>query len=562
MTGIKARRVMIIGLDGATLDLIRPWAEAGVLPTFRRLMESAAWGTLRTIMPPVTPTAWSSFLTGMNPGKHGLFDFTVRQKDSYRTDLVNATNREGPSLWKLLSEAGRRVTVFNVPLTYPPEQIDGLMVSGLLTPAGAEDATWPLELQQELQQAIPEFNFSPPGMYSRGHDLEFVHSVRALNETTLKATRYLMERQPWDCLVSVFMGTDIMSHFMWKHMESNGATAPAPIRDVLANAIRDCYRDVDGALAELIERAGDDTYVIVMSDHGFGEMDYYMSVNAWLIDRGFLRFKRTPMSQARHLLYRLGVTPLNVYGLLLALRLGNRMRKTARKNIGLVARLLRLCFLSFDDVDWSRTRAYSHGYGGPIFLNLKGREPQGIVAPGREYEAVVDELIRGLQQLKEPGTNLAFVGEIHRSNSIYSGPHVGRAPDLIFFPRDPKYAVLGLAEFPSSRWLTPSPDRSGHHRMDGILFVSGPGIRPGYQIRGASIMDVAPTVLALMGVPIPTVMDGQVLESAFTADLREHLDVTHIDRETSMPEQQFVPEMSSEDEEVLRERLRDLGYIG
>jgi predicted AlkP superfamily phosphohydrolase/phosphomutase len=398
-------------------------------------------------------------------------------------------------------------------------------------------------------------------MYSRGQDLEFVRSVRTLNQTTLKVTHYLMDRQPWDFLVSIFMGTDIMSHFMWKHMQSRGATAPEGIRDILANAIRDCYRDVDAALAELMEKVGDETYVIVMSDHGFGAMDSYMSVNAWLIERGYLKFKRTPLAQARYLAYRLGITPLNVYGLLLALRLGDRMRQTSRKNIGLVQKIVKSGFLSFNDVDWSRTRAYSYGYGGPIFVNLKGREPQGIVDPGAAYDRLIDELVADLKQLKEPGTGLPFVGEIHPGRTIYSGPNVDRAPDLIF-PRDPRYAGLGLAEFPSNRWLTPSPDRSGHHRMDGIIFMSGPGIRPGYEITGASIMDVAPTVLALMDVPIPEAMDGRVLEAAMDPELRRQLNITYTSGEEAATTQPFAPEMSGEDEELLRERLRNLGYIG
>jgi predicted AlkP superfamily phosphohydrolase/phosphomutase len=552
---------MIIGLDGATLDLIRPWAAAGVLPTFRRLMENGTWGTLRTIIPPMTPTAWSSFLTGMNPGKHGLFDFTIRKEDEYDTYLVNAGYRDGPSLWRLLSQAGRRVTVFNVPITYPPEQVNGPMVSGLLTPAGATDATWPPELQRELEQAIPDFNFSPPGMHSRGQELEFVRAVRALNRTTLQATRYLMERQPWDFLISVFMGVDVMSHFMWRHMETGGASAPEPLRGVLASAIQDCYRDMDDVLAELMQAVGDDTHVIIMSDHGFGGMDSYMSVNAWLVGRGYLRFKRNPLSQLRYIMYRLGITPLSVYGLLLALRMGNMMRQTSRRNIGLVQKIVKTAFLSLEDVDWSHTQAYSIGYGGPIFVNLRGREPQGIVEPGAEYEALIDELIADLRSLQEPGMGLPFVGEIHRGRSIYSGPHVDRAPDLVFLPRDPKHAGLGLAEFPSNRWLASSPDRSGFHRMEGILFVSGPGIRRGRELRGASIMDIAPTVLALMGVPIPEAMDGRVLEAAMTHDLRQQLSVTYSREEYGGPEQLASPEISAEDEEALRSRLRGLGYV-
>lgn len=561
MTTSNSRRVMIIGLDGATLDLIRPWAEAGFLPTFRQLMENGTWGTLRTIIPPITPTAWSSFLTGMNPGKHGLFDFTGRKKDSYETYLVNASYRRGSSLWRLLSQAGHRAHVFNVPITYPPEQINGLMVSGLLTPAGVTDATWPPEFQQELQRAVPEFNFAPPGMHSRGQELEFVRSVRALNQTTLRITRYLVDQQPWDCLISVFMGIDIMSHFMWKHMETQGALAPESIRDVLANAIRDCYQDMDKALAELMQMVDDDTYIIIMSDHGFGSMDSYISVNTWLANQGYLKFKRNPLTQLRYALYRLGITPLNIYGLMLALRMGGAMRQTSRRNPGLMKNMVKNAFLSFKDVDWSRTLAYSIGYAGPIFVNLKGREPQGIIEPGEKYEALLDKMIADLKSLKEPDTNLPFVGEIHRGCDLYQGPNADRAPDLIFMPRDPKYAGLGLVEFPSNRWLTSSPDRSGFHRMEGILFMSGSGIRRGYYIQNSSIMDITPTVLALMGVPIPKAVDGRVLEAALTDELRQQLTITYTEDEDVGPNELLMPDISAEDEEVLRTRLRDLGYV-
>jgi predicted AlkP superfamily phosphohydrolase/phosphomutase len=563
MMETKPRRIMIIGFDGATLDLIRPWAEAGLLPTFRRLMQEGAWGPLRTITPPITPTAWTSFATGMNPGKHGLYDFTGRKSGSYETYLINSSHRKAAPLWQLLSEQGKQVIVLNVPVTYPPDPVNGLMVSGLLTPASAKDATWPPELQKKLQEAVPDFNFSPPGMYSRGQDAEFVQAVRALIQTTLKATRYLMEQQPWDCLISIFMSTDIMSHFMWKHMETEGSLAPEPVRDVVKNALRDCYRDADAALAELLEAAGPETAVIIMSDHGFGPMDSYMSVNAWLIERGYIQFKRSLPSQLRYRLYRTGFTPLSIYGLLLRLGLGERMRTTSRKNIGLVARIIQGLFPTFRDVDWSRTTAYSNGYAGPIFINLEGREPQGIVAPGAEYDALLDRVIADLQQLKEPGTDLPFVGEIHRGRVLYSGANTDRAPDLIFMPRNPRYAGLGLVEFPSNRWLTSSPDRSGFHRMDGILFLAGPGVRPGVELQGSSIMDIAPTVLALLDTPIPQAMDGHVLENALTDQLCRQLDITFRQSEArpAGPRPDGGPEISAEDEDLIRTRLRDLGYV-
>jgi predicted AlkP superfamily phosphohydrolase/phosphomutase len=556
------RRVMIIGLDGATLDLIRPWAEAGKLPALNKIMRRGAWGPLRTIIPPITPAAWSSFLTGMNPGKHGIFDFTAKKSDQYETCLVNASRRDAPSLWQILSNADRRVIVHNVPITYPPEKVNGVMVSGLLTPAGAEDATWPRNLQEEIKRVIPEFNFSPPGMYSRGRDVQFVKSVLDLNETTLQVISYLKKMNSWDFLVTIFQGTDIMSHFMWKHMASGGDTAPEPIRDILANAILTCYQDVDRAIAELSKDVGEDVYIIVMSDHGFGAMDSYMSVNAWLIERGYIKFKRNPLSLMRRAMFRLGLSPLKIYGYLLASGIADLMREMGRKNINQVQRWIQSFFLSFKDVDWSRTRAYSMGYGGPIFVNLKGREPQGIVEPGDEYDSLLNELTANLRNLREPISNEPFVGAIHYGRELFSGPHTDQAPDLYFIPRDPKYAGLGLAEFHSSSWLSTSPDRSGHHRMDGVLMISGPGIREGYELRTASIMDIAPTVLALMGVPIPTAMDGDVLEEAMTDELCKQRKIRFIEDDERGPHQLVEPEISEQDEETIRMRLHELGYIG
>jgi predicted AlkP superfamily phosphohydrolase/phosphomutase len=555
------RRVLVIGFDGATLDLIRPWAEAGLLPTFRWLMQQGSWGSLRSTMPPVTPTAWSSFITGMNPGKHGLFDFVRRVEGSYDTELVNATHRGGPSFWRLLSDAERRVIVFNVPVTYPPEPVNGLLVSGLLTPALATDATWPPELQQELQEAVPDFDFSPPGMYSRGQDAEFVRSVRQLNHTTLQATLYLMRQQPWDCLATVFMGTDIMSHFMWKHMENQGAGAPESVRGLVSRAIQNCYQDADAALAQLIEAAGDDAYLVVMSDHGFGPMERYMSVNAWLVERGYLRFKRTPASLLKYAMYRLGVTPLRAYTALRALSLADRVRKESRRETARVQTALKRFFLSFDDVDWPRTRAYSVGYAGPIFVNLKGREAQGIVEPGQGYEDLLEELTGELRALKDPRTGLPFVGEIHPRSDLYWGSHAEQSPDLMFMPRDPTTAGLGLFEFPSNRWLCPGPDRTGYHRMDGILFVHGPGILRAHELQGASIMDVAPTVLALTGVPIPGNLDGQVLRDAMSEALLEEVAITYAPGKEPDRDGHLPFKMADEDEEAVRDRLRGMGYV-
>ncbi len=558
----RPRRVMVVGVDGATLDLIGPWVKAGLLPTFQRLMAQGAWGPLQSTMPPVTPAAWSSLATGMNQGKHGLFDFFGRQSDSYETYLVNATHRHGSSLWQLLSQAEYRVTVFNVPASYPPEQVNGQMVSGLLTPNQATDAAWPRELLEVLKRAVPGFSFYPPGIFSQGHELEFAQDVLNWDKMTLQATEFLMNQQPWDFFFGVFIGVDIISHFMWKHMASAGATSATnnpSTQQTPANAIQNVYRQVDSVLARLLEMAGENTYVVVVSDHGFGPLDYYMHLNAWLVQRGYLKFKRTPAVQLKYLAYRLGITPLRILELLRRLRLGGQVQQTASERNAWLKEMVKRFFLSLADVDWSRTTAYSTGYGGPIFVNLKGREPQGSVAPGSDYESLLKQITADLRALRHPKTGEPFVGEIYRPRDLYSGPYTDCAADLSFTPRDWSNQGYGVHDFASNRWLEASPDRSGTHRMNGIFFLRGPGIRPNYHVEGASLWDVAPTILALMGVPIPKDMDGHVLSAALEEELASQLAVTYSDvAEVAMTA--AVPEMSPEDEQIIRDRLNALGY--
>ena len=222
---------------------------------------------------------------------------------------------------------------------------------------------------------------------------------------------------------------------------------------------------------------------------------------------------------------------------------------------------LKHIYLSFRDIDWSRTRAYSVGYCGPIYINLKGREPHGIVEPGNEYEAVLNQIAADLATLKEPGKDSPLFPEIHMGRDVYWGPHATEGPDLLFFPENWKYVAVGLTSFNDTSPFAPSGLKTGTHRPDGILFLSGPGIKKGQQISGATLMDIAPTALALLGVPVPEPMDGHVLETVMTPELLRRLDIDYTDDKT--PEPQLVPvaEMSAEDEAILIARLRDLGYI-
>ena len=559
------RRVMLIGFDGATLDLIQPWVQSGILPNFARLMAEGACGPLESTIPPVTPAAWGTLATGVNPGKHGVYDFFARRLGSYDTYVVNARDRHGPTLWGLLGQAGYRVTVLNVPATYPPDPVNGSMVSGLLTPNGAKDAAFPPELLPELERAVPGFQFHPPGIFSKGAEVEFVQSVLDWDKMTLDATKYLMQRQPWDFLFTVFIGTDIISHWMWREMVSEGAsvqTSDPAAREKLAHAIENVYRQADEILGKMLEMAGEDTFVMVVSDHGFGSLDYYLHLNAWLVENGYLQFKRTPGVLLKYLAYRLGLTPLNILETLRKSRLAGPVQQTAGNHNQALRRVIKHVFLSLDDIDWSRTTVYTRGYAGPLFVNLKGREPQGIVEPGEQFEQVLKRLEADVRKLKHPMTGEPFVSQILRTEDVYSGPYVKSAPDFGFGMNDLSIQPFGVHDFASNRWFEPTPDRTGTHRMNGIFFVKGPGIEPGTRVQGASLMDVAPTVLALMDVPIPTTMDGHVLSTPMGSVLRRGLRARFVEEETPVAAVVGGPVLSEEDEKIIRERLEALGYFG
>jgi predicted AlkP superfamily phosphohydrolase/phosphomutase len=244
------------------------------------------------------------------------------------------------------------------------------------------------------------------------------------------------------------------------------------------------------------------------------------------------------------------------------LRLGGRVQKSASDHNAWLKALVKRAFLSLADVDWSRTTAYTAGYGGPIFINLKGREPQGIVEPGAEYEALLERLTADLRLIRHPDTGEPFVGEIYRAGDLYSGPYTHLAPDLMILPRDWRNQGYGVHDFALNRWLQPTPDRTGTHRMNGILFMRGPGIRPGFTVEGAALWDIAPTVLALMGVPIPTNMDGQVLSAAMSEELLSRLDITYREATDEHDKASIASVMSEEEERAIRERLEALGYGG
>ncbi len=544
-------KVLCIGLDGATFDLIKPFIAQGKLPTFKKLMDSGAFSELRSTVPPVTASAWSSFMTGKNPGAHGLFDFMQRRANSYDLTPVSAFDRDGKAVWDLIGEAGKPVIVMNVPVTWPPQPVNGLLITGMLTPRHAKNYTYPQELADELKNAIGEYIVYSDEVYSKGRGEIFLQALKYSADQRARAAEYLMQKYPWDFFMLVFPETDTVSHGLWSaydptHHEHD--PAEAKFRD----GILEIYGHIDALIGNLISRLQSPVSILLMSDHGHGPVRNFLYVNNLLAQRGFLKFKPNLASQAKRLAFQLGLTPRLVYNILLKLGLG-KLRRTLDKRRG-GRSLLKRFFLSFADVDWSRTTAYSIGYIGEVHINLRGREPHGIVAPGDDYERTRDQVITDLRALRLPdGTPL--IEHIWKKEEIYHGAHLAQAPDILFLPRNLETIAFGDFEFGSNKVIEKSFGVSSSHRMNGIFVASGAGIKNAGEFSGASLIDLAPTILHLLGLPIPTDMDGRVLTEAL-ADTRA-IEYGGTSAGSAATREGY----SEEEEKEVIERLADLGYI-
>jgi len=551
-------KVLIVGLDGVPLSLIEGWAREGKLPTFRRLMEEGTTGDLKSTVPPTSGPSWSTFMSGKNPGKTGIYDFLYRREGTYIFPPVNASRRDGVALWKLLSNLGKRVGVVNVPMSYPVEEVNGYMISGWMTPYSAQDFSYPAELWRELRDEIGYYTIYPTETFSESRRESFFQASDRLLDMRCETVSYLMEKYPTDMFMVVMFDTDRILHQLWHYLDpdhpwresDNGTDKSAPV-------VR-YFQRVDEKLAEIVDRADEDTVIVVLSDHGMGPAHNFIVLNNWLLDVGLLQLKRDPFRLIKRWLFDVGFTLRNVHRVADAMGLA---KHAEYKGLYSMDHLMKLVFLSFLDVDWSRSKAYSFGrHLGSIYLNVRGREPEGVVEPGQEYEEAREEIIQLAQEFVHPETGEPLIGEILKKEDVYEGPYLDRAPDLILRPRDDRNIFFGLADFGSNATVDTVYRYSGMHRDYGMLIISGKGVQKGARIVGAEIQDMAPTVLYAMESPIPQDMDGKVLSEVFTEEFRGQVPFLRGEEGSSRDIQES--DYTEEAEEEIKERLRGLGYLG
>lgn len=557
-----ARRALVIALDGTTFDLIGPWLDDRSMPNLARLRREGACGPLRSIVPPVTAPAWCTFMTGKNPGKHGVFEFFLREPGNFEETPVSSRARVGRTVWDILGKAGRKVLVVNVPVTYPPKPVNGWLIGDFLTPMGSRDFTFPAELLDEVEAVTGPYQLYHVEVYRPGKGQVVLDELERVLEANRRANLWLLENKAWDFAMLHVWGTDRYGHELWHVLDSSHPAHDPAEALILRERCLEYWRRVDAVVGEWLAAAPDATH-IVLSDHGFGPIHNFLVFNVWLLQQGFLRLKRDLPTFVRRALFELGFSP--ALGYRTAMKLGfARMRLAA--GVGTRRRLLdriNRVFLSLADVDWSRTRVYSKGNYGQLFLNLRGREPDGVVEPGEEARRVVEEVVRALRELRDPDTGEPLVGEIWTPEQLYEGPFLRRAPDITFLPVDMRNKALGTVDFTSHRFVERAYGNSGDHRMDGVLFVRGPGVRPGATVRDARLIDVAPTILHHLGQPVPSDFDGRVLTELFTSEEAVSNPVRVVEAGVS---EELPPAedsgLTDEERREIRDRLKGMGYLG
>lgn len=570
----KPHKVVIIGWDGATFDLIDPWIAAGELPNLAQFREKSTSGPLRSTIPHFTYPAWTTFLTGKNPGKHGVFDFTERMPGTHRIRFCNARSVRAATIWRMLSDAGRRVACMGVPVSYPPEAINGVLICGFDAPGSGshtdESSVHPSSLLEEIRREVGSYVTAAnimPLMNEDRHE-EALDLILDTMDRKGRTARYLLQREAWDVFMVLFGESDLAGHHFWRFCDPKSPLYTRSTSERVGRALLEVYRKLDEMLGWLLAECPAEAVKLIVSDHGFGGSgDRVIYMNRWLADEGYLKFKG-------------GSSPGVTYrGIRAAKNLGLRMLpprvKTYifRRRQGIANRME--SYLRFGGIDWSKTRVFSEElpYLQSLWINVKGREPEGIVEPGAEYDELVAELSERLLGWVDPATGRRVVREVLHRDDIYDGPYVDHAPDLtLIVPPVDGYMYQGKSSrqghiSAAIERLDPNAPgsmkffaaKSGSHRDDGILLAQGPMVPLCRRIEGARLMDIAPTLLYLLGEPVPADMDGVILTDAVEANyLREH----HAASVSGTASRGAASDTYTlEEEAVINQRLQDLGYL-
>jgi predicted AlkP superfamily phosphohydrolase/phosphomutase len=514
------------------------------------LIQDGASGPLESIQPPVSPPAWASIQTGLNPGKHGIFDFGDFDSE-YRRRSINATDRDGTPFWQILNDHDVSTGLFKVPFTYPPErEVDGFLVTGFPTPDTVDDHAVPASIADRI--GTPDRLFEDWHYQNSGEYGAFLENLKEVTERQTDVLLGLLDSYDVNLLMTVYDGTDRLQHFFWKHFDDEHSRYDP--NSPFSDAIGEYYELLDSCIGRLLDER-EDRNVVILSDHGFGPLESDVYISEWLAENGYLSHRDD--REVEQLLSDSLSRVLSV-----------SWNWARRVNVDrFVSRVLphewfeksrEIQDSSERQVVWDESVAFFTTLSGQaIFINLSDRFVDGTVAED-EYERVVEELRSSLERLEHPETGEQLIYNVYRSADIFDGWRVDDAPDLIL-ESAPTYT---LKKGRSDQLVKPSVqndnDRSGDHRSEGILIASGPAFESG-TVTGASVLDIAPTLLYMHDAPVPRVMDGTVLEQLFTRGTLSERELRHTDGYGHRSREQET--WTDSEAAQLEEQLSNMGYL-
>lgn len=510
MNNRAGRQVVVIGVDGATFNIIEPLIKQNRLPFFKKLMEQGSYGVVNSNLPLNGASNWTSLFTGKNPGKHNIFDFLNYENSSPQPQLITNGCLKSNALWHIADANHLKTILVNAPISSEAEPLNGIMVCGLLS-ASDQRFAYPESIAQELadRDYIIDCGFARnqnPAVY---FDL--------ITKTLLKqeqAFQYLIQNHPWQLAILTLNALGKAQHDFWHQRDKIDAL----------------YTQLDSFLSHVFNSLPPNAFFIVVSHHGFKSVSKKFFVNEWLWEMGWLHkkitihqhrltnmynliFKDTPNDKhvITNFLSKTGITKDNIRSVLpvfLAEFLKRLVPWSVKKYFP----------AEYLDIVWNKTRAYfvSTNVQG-ININLKGREPQGTVAPGEEYEQLRDQIISELYRLKDPISFENVTEEVYRKEDLFHGDYLAAAPDIIFVPR--KYEYYPDSAKRTTRLFIGSANDDypvrAYHDPHGIFFITGPGIKAGQKLTHIAIYDIAPTILKLLDIMANEDFDGQVLHQIF-----------------------------------------------
>jgi predicted AlkP superfamily phosphohydrolase/phosphomutase len=532
-------QTVLLGLDGATFTVLDPLMRDGVMPFLREFVASGVSGELRSVIPALTPPAWTSLTTGRSPGHHGIFDFFCKEApDSHHIRIATARDVRAETIWSLADRGGRRVTALNFPLMFPPPAVNGLVVPGWMPWRQMRLGCHPADLYDRLKK-LPGFDarelamdLNPEAKALQGCREDEYEEWVALHIRREKqwfaVLRALMREDPCELTAVVFDGVDRIQHLCWRFLAPDAGELTAAEQRIRERCL-EYFRELDGILAQVVSAAGPEATVVFASDHGFGPQTGTFFVNAWLEQRGYLGWASEGAPRAEGA-QALGIEQLARHDHLL---------------------------------DWMKTRAYAPTpSSNGIHIVPQGPEhPQGV--PAAEYLHFRDRLASELRAVADPATGQPIVARVHTRDEAFAGPYKPLAPDLTLELHDGGLiSILASDVHYRSRQVA-----SGTHRREGIFLARGPGIESGVRLNDLSILDVAPLLLHSLGLPVPADMEGRLPAAAFHPTwLRQH----PVRSGAAAPEEPAAVAVADapaeslftkDDEQKLAQRLRDLGYI-